>query len=884
MNSRIKSRSFNNINELNNPNRFFVNKSVLDLSSLSTPQNVKYIFPFIKLNNQSPISTDTHACMTHSTSSLDEECDEYSLDKTPNLNSPIVTDDPKQKIGLLNEDMLSFNLSNSLCIDESNDETISTHIISKPIDINKSQTRDEPNSLYSNNSIENYINIHSSRVSHNLNYSIYVDKKMNSCISPTDKIVYLKTNEKWVDSNIVSKCQKCNNSFNFFTRKHHCRSCGDVFCYKCCYKYIDIPNKLIKKPKEDVSYMSFVKTKYRELMNGINQLVCNDCETKICQLKEVEPLIQIFAYLELKDLYNVSAVSKNYNIAAKYHIARFRDIQYKSLTATYDFWEINILWNMKEQIINHNIWLSCLIKSAYIYTLKNKDFNRLKWVLDIIRYSNQGSNIKCWSLMCSRRCLNHLDFDDIVDLLDFININSLEINKEHKILNKTDEYIIKYTKSIIIILIKYMMKRITKISLYIPMICRIQSIIFDNYILEDDDFYNEICQIILFYKDDMKQAKGVRYTPLIKDFEKNSFACYKIAVLILYESIYIDSKSDIGYYNFFKFIKNYININIGSHVLSDVLNLINNINNIINDKDITPFINPFNPDESIIRILNKTNIVSNTKPILVEVETLHNNEYGKLKFIIKTDINLRKEQIVSCLIGVLQHKLKLHMTQGCYDRDNITEVPNYMIIMLSNNIGLIQFIESTTLRAISDEGYSLQNYILKNNRRLTIDTIKKTFVDSLSISSSISYIIGLGDRHLDNIMIQKNGVIFHIDYGYVLENPVTLFEMPQIKLTNDIIDFLEGVNSNYYNDFKKNVIDIYNILRANKNVLYQFFRFIADEGLLDWNSIQSKLDTRTMIGVKNKDIEITLINEIESANSLKNMIADICHTYRQKLF
>ena len=39
-----------------------------------------------------------------------------------------------------------------------------------------------------------------------------------------------------------------------------------------------------------------------------------------------------------------------------------------------------------------------------------------------------------------------------------------------------------------------------------------------------------------------------------------------------------------------------------------------------------------------------------------------------------------------------------------------------------------------------------------------------------------------------------------------------------------------------------------------------------------------------MNGMKCKDIEITLINEIESANSLTNMVVDMCHTYKQKLF
>ena len=39
-----------------------------------------------------------------------------------------------------------------------------------------------------------------------------------------------------------------------------------------------------------------------------------------------------------------------------------------------------------------------------------------------------------------------------------------------------------------------------------------------------------------------------------------------------------------------------------------------------------------------------------------------------------------------------------------------------------------------------------------------------------------------------------------------------------------------------------------------------------------------------MTGMKCRDVEITLINEIESGNTIAEMIVDMCHTYKQKLF
>ena len=97
--------------------------------------------------------------------------------------------------------------------------------------------------------------------------------------------------------------------------------------------------------------------------NNKTQLVCNTCDHKIENLKKVDYLIKIFEFLDLKTLYEIKSVCKNYNIAATHLLSRFRDIQYGMYNKEYTSWEIFILFSSKDYLINHSIWFTCLIKS-----------------------------------------------------------------------------------------------------------------------------------------------------------------------------------------------------------------------------------------------------------------------------------------------------------------------------------------------------------------------------------------------------------------------------------------------------------------------------------------------------------------------------------------
>lgn len=82
----------------------------------------------------------------------------------------------------------------------------------------------------------------------------------------------------------------------------------------------------------------------------------------------------------------------------------------------------------------------------------------------------------------------------------------------------------------------------------------------------------------------------------------------------------------------------------------------------------------------------------------------------------------------------------------------------------------------------------------------------------------ITYVLGVGDRHYDNILISKNGKMFHIDFGYILGRDPKPFQ-PIVKWTKDMADGMggrlkpDGKENDEYVDFKNYCSSAFLLLR-----------------------------------------------------------------------
>ena len=85
-------------------------------------------------------------------------------------------------------------------------------------------------------------------------------------------------------------------------------------------------------------------------------------------------------------------------------------------------------------------------------------------------------------------------------------------------------------------------------------------------------------------------------------------------------------------------------------------------------------------------------------------------------------------------------------------------------------------------------------------------TALKNFTRSLAGYCLVCYFLQIKDRHNGNILLDMFGNLVHIDFGFMLSNSPgkgIQFERAPFKLTSDIVEVLGGVNSKYFEMFRK---------------------------------------------------------------------------------
>lgn len=184
--------------------------------------------------------------------------------------------------------------------------------------------------------------------------------------------------------------------------------------------------------------------------------------------------------------------------------------------------------------------------------------------------------------------------------------------------------------------------------------------------------------------------------------------------------------------------------------------------------------------------------------------------------IVKTGSDLRQEAFACQLIDVC-NKIWVDAGVGVWVqvmRILVTGESSGLIETITNGVSLHSIKRSLTLAAVEAGSNprrriaTLRDHFVKAFGDPDTDAYKAgvdAFKRSLAAYSIISYILQLKDRHNGNILIDNEGHIIHIDFGFMLSNsPGSVgFEAAPFKLTHEYVEVLGGVGSPEWEDFKK---------------------------------------------------------------------------------
>eukprot|EP01114_Cavostelium_apophysatum_P016118 TRINITY_DN4532_c0_g2_i2.p1 TRINITY_DN4532_c0_g2~~TRINITY_DN4532_c0_g2_i2.p1 ORF type:complete len:1434 (+),score=438.70 TRINITY_DN4532_c0_g2_i2:87-4388(+) len=255
---------------------------------------------------------------------------------------------------------------------------------------------------------------------------------------------------------------------------------------------------------------------------------------------------------------------------------------------------------------------------------------------------------------------------------------------------------------------------------------------------------------------------------------------------------------------------------------------------------------PLNPSFEVSGIkVDKCKYMDSKKlPLWVVFNNADSN--GPDKYVMfKCGDDLRQDMLTLQMIRFMD---KLWQKEGL----NL-ELNPYGCIATGNDEGMIEVVlNSNTVANITRNAGGataafradpIANWIRSNNPK---DDQYAKAVDNFILSCAgycvATYVLGVGDRHNDNVMLTRDGKLFHIDFGHFLGNYKKKFGMKRERapfvFTPDFAFVMGGRDSKDFMKFVDICCRAYNILRKHANVFINLFAMMLSTGIPELTSVE----------------------------------------------
>jgi len=254
------------------------------------------------------------------------------------------------------------------------------------------------------------------------------------------------------------------------------------------------------------------------------------------------------------------------------------------------------------------------------------------------------------------------------------------------------------------------------------------------------------------------------------------------------------------------------------------------------------------------------------------------------KVMIKTGDDLRQDQLVIMMIQLMDRLLKRGTLDLC--------LKPYSIMAMPQNSGLVEFVEGSipVSQILSNNNNSIMAYFQSvapdiSARHSIKHDVLQTYIRSCAGYCVLTYLLGVGDRHLDNIMIQPSGHFFHIDFGFIFgRDPKPL--PPAFRLTKEMVDGMGGTESKEYRQFCSLACQAFNVLRKSAGLVLNLLHLMSDAEIEDLSNnpsadaigVIAKVEERFKLELTDEQAESFFLGLIsESLSALAPRVMEMFH-------
>ena len=175
------------------------------------------------------------------------------------------------------------------------------------------------------------------------------------------------------------------------------------------------------------------------------------------------------------------------------------------------------------------------------------------------------------------------------------------------------------------------------------------------------------------------------------------------------------------------------------------------------------------------------------------------------------------------------------------------------------------------------------------------DDILENYIVSSAGYATATFLLGIGDRHLQNIMICGDGKLFHIDFGFIFGKEPNSFKQryaTKLRLSKEMLEPMvknttaKSIDPNY-EKFERKFVESFLILRNKTSYMMNLIHLMIHSGIGDLAFVNHQkvlldLYDRFLPKLNNEEAKKELFNILNQAtDQLGVKVIEIFHDVGQ---